>query len=735
MKQVLIRDGRVVVEEMPVPVAEPGRVLVRTAWSVLSAGTERAIVKSSADATGITAALDPSRLRRAFEILREEGPAGIAARLRERAAGAPAAAPGYAAGGRVEAVGRGVDDLPPGTRVACAGAGYASHAEWIAVPRHLVVPVPAAVPLRDAAFTTLGAIALQGVRRAGLSIGECAVVLGLGLIGNLAAQILRAAGVRVLGFDLDPDRAARARGPGLEAWGLASRDPLEEVPRASGGLGADAVLVCAAAPGSEAVHLAMRLCRRRGRVVIVGDVGLEIQRSLMYEKELDLVMSTSYGPGRYDPQYEEKGIDYPAAHVRWTENRNMAAFLELLRERRVAVAPLADRILDLQEAAAAYALLDGGGSRPLGILLRYAPEETASAPPLPAPAAAEPAEAAPPGVSAGVPAAIDTVPETRRAIGVGLIGAGAFVRIVHLPCLKRDRSFALAAVATGSPVSARETARRFGIPAARADYREVLADEEVDLVVIGTRHDLHAAPAREALAAGKHVFVEKPLCLEEAELDPILEEARRRRRLLAVGFNRRYSLLSRRLREALDRLEGPALAIYRVNAGRLPAGHWALDPATGGGRILGECGHFLDLLLFLLRAPLTEVRAAALPSDGIRVVGSDSFAATLGFADGSRAVLAYTGLGDPGLPKERLELFKQGAAMVLDDFRSLRVHGAPGGSFEPGRQDKGFEAQWRAIAAALRGAPSDVITLPEIEAATRATFRLDRAVRGERWTS
>ncbi|MGH9750999.1 MAG: bi-domain-containing oxidoreductase, partial [Candidatus Polarisedimenticolia bacterium] len=618
---------------------------------------------------------------------------------------------------------------------ACAGAGYASHAEWIAVPRHLAVPVPAAVPLRDAAFTTLGAIALQGVRRAGLSIGECAVVLGLGLIGNLGAQILRAAGVRVLGFDLDPDRAARARGLGLEAWGLASRDPMEEVPRVSAGLGADAVLVYAAAPGPEAVNLAMRLCRRRGRVVIIGDVGLAIERSLMYEKELDLAMSTSYGPGRYDPQYEEKGIDYPAAHVRWTENRNMAAFLELLRERRVAVAPLADRIVPLDEAAAGYALLDGEGARPLGILLRYAAEKTPVAPPPPAPPAGESGAAPAPGASGGVPDAVEPVTAARRALGVGLIGAGAFVRSVHLPFLKHDRSFALAAVATRSPVSAREAARRYGIPAARADYREVLADEGVDLVLIGTRHDLHAVQAREALAAGKHVFVEKPLCLEETDLEPILEEARRRRRLLAVGFNRRYSVLSRRLREALDHLEGPALAIYRVNAGRLPAGHWALDPGVGGGRLLGECGHFLDLLLFLLRAPLTEVRAAALPSDGIRVVGSDSFAATLGFADGSRALLAYTGLGDPGLPKERLELFKQGAAMVLDDFRSLQVHGAPGGSFEPGRQDKGFESQWRAIAAALRGTPSEVITLQEIEAATRATFRLDRAVRGERWTS
>jgi predicted dehydrogenase len=303
---------------------------------------------------------------------------------------------------------------------------------------------------------------------------------------------------------------------------------------------------------------------------------------------------------------------------------------------------------------------------------------------------------------------------------------------VHLPILRRDRAFALRAVAAATPLSAAETARRFSVPRAAADAAAVLDDPSVDVVLIGTRHHLHASQARAALRRGRHVLVEKPLCLDEAEVAPLLEEARRARRLLAVGFNRRYSPVAVRAREVLDRLSGPALAVYRVNAGPLPPGHWAHDPVEGGGRILGECGHFLDLLLYLLREPLAAIEARALPADGVRVVGGDSFAATLCFAAGSRAVLVYTGLGDPGLPKERLEIVRQGAAIVLDDFRALQVHGGPGGGLALDRQDKGFAGEWRAVARALRGEPSDLIQPAEVEAATRATFLLERAVRGER---
>jgi predicted dehydrogenase len=348
----------------------------------------------------------------------------------------------------------------------------------------------------------------------------------------------------------------------------------------------------------------------------------------------------------------------------------------------------------------------------------------------PVPAASVPAAATP----AAPPAAIDPVPDS-RPIGVGLLGAGAFVKTVHLPILGRDRTFSLRAVATATPASAAATARRHGIPRAAADAAAVLDDQEVDLVLIGTRHHLHAEQAREALRRGKHVLVEKPLCLDETEIGPLLDEARRARRLLAVGFNRRYSPLALLARAALDRLRGPALAVYRVNAGPLPAGHWLHDPAQGGGRILGECCHFLDLLLFLLSEPLVSVEARALPSDGVGVVGGDSFAALLGFGGGSRATLVYTGLGDPGLPKERLEIVRGGAAIVLDDFRALAVHGGPGGGRTLDRQDKGFAAEWREVAAALRGGPSALITPGEIEAATRATFLLERAVRGERCAS
>jgi predicted dehydrogenase/threonine dehydrogenase-like Zn-dependent dehydrogenase len=728
MKQVLLLDGKAVVEEMPVPVVSAGRVLVRTAYSVLSAGTERSALRATEGPSLLRDVADPGRIRRAFEVLREEGPAGVLARLRTREEVA-ALAPGYAASGHVHAVGRGVSDLPPGTPVACAGAGFACHAEWIAVPRNLVVPVPPGLPLEEAAFATLGAIALQGVRRSGIGIGECAVVLGLGLIGSLAAQILRAAGARVLGFDLDPGRAVRCRALGIEAHDLAAIDPREEVPRATGGLSADAVLVCAASTGSEVVNLAMRLCRKKGRVVIVGDVGLQIDRSLLYEKELDLLISTSYGPGRYDPSYEEKGIDYPPAYVRWTENRNLAAFLRLVCDGSVRVRPLIDRMLTLDEAPVAYEAIDApaSGGAPLGVVLRYPAAPAAETSRVSAPACG--VEAAP---VSGAGALLEPLAKSAAGIGVGFCGAGDFVKAAHLPALRKARGFVLRSVATASPVRAREVARRFGVTRAAGDLREILADESVDLVAIGTRHDLHASQVFEALRARKHVFVEKPLCLDESDLGPLLDEARSARRLLAVGFNRRYSPLARRAREVLGRLSGPALAVYRVNAGALPPGHWVHDPDVGGGRIVGECCHFLDLLLYLTAERLEGIEARALPSDGARVISSDSFVALLDFSGGSRAVLAYTGLGDPGLAKERLEIFKGGASLVLDDFRRLSVHGGPGGSVELGAQDKGIAHMWEEIGRALRGGPSEIITLREVEDAMRATFRLDRAVRGER---
>ena len=729
MKQVLLREGRAVVEEMPEPTAAPGRVLVRTAFSLVSAGTERAVLEGTSRSSLLSVAGNPGTMAKALDVLRREGAAGILDRVRARAIPAEAV-PGYAAAGVVESVGRGVADLPPGTAVACAGAGAACHAERIAVPRRLVVPVPRGVALDEAAFATLGAIALQGVRRSGIAVGESAVVLGLGLVGALTAQILKAAGAIVIGFDADRERAARARTLGIEAFDLAARDPRDEVPRRTGGLLADAVIVCAASEGSEVTNLALRLARKKGRVVLVGATGLDLDRALLYEKELDLLMSTSYGPGRYDPVYEEQGHDYPPAYVRWTEERNLLAFLRLVQEGSVRVRPLIDLVVPLAQAPEAYERIAApDGPRPLGVLLRYG---AAAGAPI-AIEAGGAAVTAPVATTAGAGQTIEPIDD--GPIGVILCGAGAFVRAAHVPALRRLPGIALRAVVTGTPANAREASRRLHIEQAGTDLREMLARDQAPLLLVGTRHHLHAAQALEGLEAGRHVFVEKPLCLEEEEIAPLLEAARRRRRLLAVGFNRRYSPLSMRMREALDRLPGAALAVYRVNAGALPAGHWVQDRAVGGGRVVGECCHFVDLLGYLLRSPIEAIEAQPLPSDGSGVVQGDSFAATLRFADGSRAALVYTGLGDAALPKERLEIFKGGAALVLDDFRALSVHGGPGGSMTLPRQDKGIDGQWRAIAAALRGEASEVIGLSEIEAAMRATFRLDRAVRGERCAS
>src|SRR5262245_24881293 len=363
MKQVLLRDGKAVLEEVPAPSIEPGAVLVRTAYSVLSAGTERAALRSTDEASLLGRAKDPASLGRAFDVLRREGPGAVWDRLRS-ATEPRAVAPGYSASGLVQAAGPGVFDLPPGQAVACAGAGRASHAEWISVPRNLAVAVPPGVPLDEAAFTTLGSVALQGVRRSGIQIGECAAVLGLGIIGVLTAQLLRVGGARVIAFDVDPDRAARARDMGFEAYDFGARDPREEVTRVTRGLLADAVVVCAHSPAAEAANLAMRLCRRKGRGVIVGDVRLDLDRALLYEKELDLLISTSYGPGRYDPSYEDKGIDYPAPYVRFTLNRNMESFLDLVRAGRIALRALIDRVVRIGQAASASEAIEATRGAP-----------------------------------------------------------------------------------------------------------------------------------------------------------------------------------------------------------------------------------------------------------------------------------------------------------------------------------------------------------------------------------
>ena len=694
MKQVVqaVRGGRTRVAEVPAPSLRAGGVLVRTRWSLISAGTEKLIIDLAGKSLLGKARARPDLVKKTIEKVKREGVVATYRAVSGRLSGDVPL--GYSASGEVLAVGHGVTGLSPGDRVACAGAGWANHAEILCVPRHLCARVPEGVDLRAACSATLGAIALHGVRTADARLGETAVVVGLGVLGQLAVQILRASGVRVVAVDTDASRAELAKRLGADAAVAGGDDAAAVVRGLTGGHGADVAIVCAGSDSSEPVSLAASLCRRRGVVVVVGAVGMDLDRRTFYERELSLRMSTSYGPGRYDPQYEERGLDYPYAHVRWTEGRNLEAFLALVARGAVDVRPLVTHEFAIEEAGAAYDLVTGEKRESfLGIALRY--DGDARAPLSPK----EPARAK--GRSGGV--------------RLGVIGAGQFGTAVLLPALKAAAGARLTAVATGSGSTADAVRRTFGFERAAADADEVLGAADVDAVVVATRHDSHAQLAAAALAAGKPCFVEKPLAIAAEDLARVVLAMRATPGLVCVGFNRRFAPASVALRKQLAARTSPLHARYRINAGAIPASHWTRDPEVGGGRIVGEACHFLDLVAFLAGSPVDTVYAER--------AGDDGAVALLRLADGSTATVDYVTAGDASLPKEHLEVHWEGTSWVLDDFRSLTKHaGGRRREVWSGSQDKGHAAEIAAFVRAVTKGEASPVPFDEAVAATEATF-------------
>jgi predicted dehydrogenase/threonine dehydrogenase-like Zn-dependent dehydrogenase len=698
VKQVLIRSGGVGIENVPAPTAGRRSVLVRVEWSCVSAGTEGASVAMSALPLYRRALKQPEHAKRALEIARNEGFIRTYKRVRgQLAAGLPT---GYSAAGVVVGVGEEVDGFAIGDRVACAGAGIANHAELIDVPVNLVARVPDGVDLADAATVTLGAIALQGIRRAAPTLGEAVGVIGLGIIGQLTVQMLRANGCRALVTDLDPGRVAHAVGHGAED---ASGDFAERCRVLTGGFGADAVIVTAATTSSEPMHDAAQACRRKGRVVIVGDVGLELRRSDLYAKELDVVMSTSYGPGRYDDVYELEGRDYPIGFVRWTENRNMEEYLRLVSIGAVRLGALDRRTYAVDDAQRAF------DEKPLLALLEY-PER---------------AEASTRTVR------LRTVPAREGVVRVALVGAGGFAQGSHVPNLLklRDR-FQLRAVVSRTGSTAKAVADRSEAAYATTDLDEVLGDPEIDLVLISTRHDLHAEQALRSLRAGKHTFVEKPLALNEEQLGEIETFFESRDApVLMTGFNRRFSPAAVRAREVLTQRTTPLVAEYRMNAGYIPLDHWVHGP-EGGGRNIGEACHVYDLFDALVGDfAVEDVTARAIRADGTRLAANDNFVATVAYADGSVCTLTYTALGHRDHPKERMEVFADGIVLALDDYKSMQVAGR-GSGWRGTTQQKGHIEELEALAAALRSGGPWPISLEEQARAMRIAFAVEEQIRG-----
>jgi predicted dehydrogenase/threonine dehydrogenase-like Zn-dependent dehydrogenase len=717
MKQLLqnLKNGEGAVAEVPAPVAQAGRVLVRTAASLVSAGTERAVVELGRKSLVGKARERPDLVRKVVEKVKTEGLVNTLGAVREKLDESHAL--GYSAAGIVVEVGANVSEFRVGDRVACAGTGYATHAEVLSVPKNLCVALPDAVDFEAGAFGTVGAIALQGVRLAGPTLGESVVVVGLGLIGQLTCQLLAANGCRVFGIDVDASRVELARALGADDGATSNDDVRRAVEAWTRGRGADAVLITAATHSSEPVTLAGEISRLKGRVVAVGAVGMDVPRDLYFARELTLKVSMSYGPGRYDPEYEERGHDYPLAYVRWTEGRNIEAFLDAVASRRVETTPLVTHRFPIEEGARAYQLIAGDTRAPhLAVLLTY---DTTRA-------LATIIERRPRAREAERDAGDSVAGSARResSVRVGMIGAGAYARAMLLPHFKASGA-QFHSIATASGVTARDVGEKYDFAALASGADAVIEDPPVNLVVIATRHDSHAALARRALEAGKHVFVEKPLALDDEELDAVIEAASRSSAKLMAGFNRRFSPHARAARDFFADRREPLSILYRVNAGRVPAAHWTQSPTEGGGRVRGEVCHFVDLCQFFARARPLSVFAESIRSDNAETVDDDSIFVTLRFADGSNACVAYLAEGDRALAKERVEIFGAGRSFVIEDFRaSLAYRGGREERTKLRAADKGQSEEVRAVCRmVLEGTPSP-IPLEELAATTRATFRI-----------
>ncbi len=699
MKQLLqnMRARSPHLAEVPVPTPQPGFVLVRNVASLVSAGTERMLVEFAGASLLGKARSRPDLVRQTLDKARREGLASTA-----QAAFGRLSEPmslGYSSAGVIVELGEGTRGFKVGQRVACAGGNYAVHAEYVSVPRNLVAVLPAKLDFEEAAFTTLGAIALHGFRLADVQVGARVAVIGMGLLGQLAASIAAAAGCEVLGIDLDAKRVALAATRGLQA--VVRKDAAERSASFTKGHGFDAVLVCADTESNDPVELAGEIARDRATVVAVGAVGMNVPRRSYYGKELTFIVSRSYGPGRYDPEYEEGGRDYPIGYVRWTEGRNLQAFVDLMAAGKVDVSKLISHRFQIASAPKAYELIQS--DKPfLGVLITYPG------------AAAKPSKA-----SRRVN--FETKPLSKDKIGLGVLGAGNYARSTLLPAVRSLQNLELIGITSASGRPAADLGRRFGFRYASSDEAQILADRNVDAVAILTRHHLHASQTLAALKAGKHVFCEKPLALNEKELAAVERQvAKANSPLLMGGFNRRFSPLGQEIKQFLAGRSQPLAANFRVNAGALPPYHWLHDPARGGGRIVGEACHFIDFLSYLVGQAPSAVYAEALPDD--ERYKQDNVQITLRFAEGSLGTVTYLANGDRSLPKERLELFCGGKVAVLDDFRRLDLTDDGQTTTRRGKQDKGHRAGVAAFLAAVQAGGPGPIPYEQLFGGARAAF-------------
>ena len=721
MKQVVqnYKSGELAVLDVPVPGCKPGGVLVRSAYSLISTGTELMKVSEAGMSMLGKARSRPDQVAKVMQSVATNG---VPATYRKVMGKLDSYTPlGYSLCGVVEQVGAGIDDVKVGDLVACAGNEHALHAELNWVPKNLYVPVPDGLGPRHAAFGTVGSIAMQGVRQGEPQLGEVALVIGLGLIGQLVVQLLAAAGVRVVGADPDPARCELAERLGAAACGDPASAAVENaVAELTDGHGVDQVYLAAGGGSNQPVELAAKLARDRGRVVDIGKCRLDLPWNAYYEKELDVRFSRSYGPGRYDPSYELEGRDYPIGYVRWTERRNLACFLDLAARGKVDVEPLISHVADFDDAVETYQRLKDGDLKAITALFRY-PEQAGEAEEAKAPVVAVPAVAVSTDSTKPGPARA-----ARTPVKLAFVGAGNYATSMLLPHLAQREGVELSTVVTTTALSAANAQRKFGFTEATTDLDAVLGDKSIDAVFVVTRHSSHAELTRQALLAGKTVFVEKPLALTEDELSGVLaavEESGNDR--LQVGFNRRFAPLLQEARQRFGARTGPASLRYLVNAGQLQHGSWYLQQGTEGSRFAGEGGHFIDTASWLLDADPISVYAVA-PS------GNEDLQVVLRYPDGSTATISYVTTGAPGFPKETLDLVADGKVLRLDDFVRASVYGRKKwvSSRLPKARDKGQNAELAAFIKAVRTGGPMPVPLQSLVATTAATLAVQAGLAG-----
>ncbi len=706
MKQLLqnIKNGKSTVEDVPIPTPREGQALVKVEASLVSAGTERMVVEFAEKSLVGKARSRPDLVRQVLEKARREGLVNAAQTAFNRL-DQPMAL-GYSSAGTIITLGKNMAGFKAGQRVACAGGGYAVHAEYNVVPRNLLTPLPKNVDFESAAFTTLGAIALHGFRLAEPQIGENVAIIGMGLLGLPVAQIAVAAGCNVLGIDVDPARIVLASSLGLQA---VRRDQAVDSSAAfTANRGFDVILICADTSSNDPVELAGVIARDRARVVATGAVGLTFPRKVYYEKEISFINSRSYGPGRYDLNYEEHGSDYPIGYVRWTEGRNFEAVVDLMAKGQLNVKPLITHRFPIEQAAQAYEVITGKKKEKfLGVLLTYPKGKTKEERRITFPS---------------------IVNRKSSTVNLGVLGAGMFANSVLLPAIKKAGDIELVGIASSGGLHAQHSGKKFGFQYATSDDNEIINDPNINTVAILTRHNTHAELVVKAFQAGKHVFVEKPLAISSKQLSVISNQLLTTENcILTTGFNRRFAPLAQQLSAFYKDRTEPLHVHYRVNAGLIPLNHWTQDPEIGGGRIIGEGCHFVDFITFLVGAAPSAATAQALPNNG--KYREDNVSMTFTFPDGSIGVVDYLANGDKSFPKERVEVFCGGQIAVLDDFVALQTVKDGKRKEERGAQNKGWVDEWKVFARAIREGREPPIPYEQLIGVTQATFAAMESLR------